>query len=68
MNLSDLLVALSGNKNLYVSLLDSTDNPIITFDAAGYEAVESDLGTRVVKRIKINSPTSVSVSLEDANP
>ena len=65
MTLSELLIALSGNKDLFVSLLDDNDNPIITFDAAGYAAVENDLGTRVVKRIKINGITKVSVSLED---
>lgn len=66
MKLSDLLAALSGNKNLYISLLDDSDNPIITFDAAGYDAVDSDFDERIVKRVKINTPTQITVSLEDA--
>lgn len=66
MTLSDLLVALSGNKNLFVKLVDSTGEAIITFDAGGYEAVESDLGTRAVDSVDITSPTMVTVAIADA--
>ena len=66
MNLSDLLVALSGNANLFVTLTDKTGSGLITFNAAGYESVEGDLGTRVIERISIESLNKVAISLEDA--
>ena len=66
MTLSELLVALSGNKNLFVKLADTTGEAIITFDAGGYEAVESDLGSRTVNSVEITSPTIVTVTIADA--
>ena len=66
MALTDLLVALSGNANLFVTLTDKTGSELITFNAGGYESVEGDLGTRVVERISIESLNKVSISLEDA--
>ena len=66
MALTDLLVALSGNANLFVTLTDKTGSELITFNAGGYESVEGDLGTRVVERISIESLYKVSISLEDA--
>lgn len=66
MTLSELLVALANNQKLYITLDDKNGNELITFNAAGYESVESDLGTRVVNKITIVSPSAVSVVLEDA--
>lgn len=66
MKLSDLLAALSNNENVDVTLLDSKDIKLITFNAAGYVAVESELGKRIVRRIKITSATNVFISVEDA--
>lgn len=66
MILSDVLAALSNNTGVNITLMDDSDNTLITFNAAGYGAVESDLGTRNVKRIKINTANSVTVSIEDA--
>ena len=68
MALSDLLVALANNTRLYITLVDSSDVEMISFGAAGYANIESDLGTRVVKRITIETPNAVKVSLEDATP
>lgn len=68
MKLSDLLVAISGNRNLYVTLKDDDDKELITFKADGYESVESDLGERDVKRIKITSPNTMDIVLEDETP
>lgn len=65
MTLSDLLVALANNAKLYVTLADKTGADLITFNAAGYTSVESDLGTRVVNQIKIDSPNAVVITLED---
>lgn len=66
MKLSDLLVTLASNKNLYITLKDDNDNALITFNAEGYAAVEGDLGDRDVKRIKLTSPSTMDISLEDA--
>lgn len=66
MILSDLLSALSSNTNVNVTLLDSNDNTLITFNAAGHAAVESDLGKRTVKRVKINTAQAVTISIDDA--
>jgi hypothetical protein len=72
MKLADLLAALSSNTNTSIVLLDSNDNEMITFKAAGYASVNSELGEREVKRIKIATPSysvtsiSIRISVEDA--
>lgn len=66
MVLSDLLVALSGNTSLYVTLTDTTGSTLITFNAGGYANVESDLGAREVERITLISPSKITISLKDA--
>lgn len=68
MILSDLLSALSSNSEVKVTLLDSSDNVLISFTAPGYAAIESDLGKRTVKRIKINTAQAVTISIDDAVP
>ena len=68
MALSDLLVTLTSNQKLFITLADDNGTALITFNAAGYTSVESDLGSRVVKRIKIESPSAITVTLEDAAP
>lgn len=68
MALSDLLVALSNNQKLYITLADLAGDALITFNAAGYESVENDLGSRVVKRVTVESPNAVTITLEDATP
>ena len=59
------LDALTGGNEVAVVLMDDGDNQLITFGAAGYASLESDLGTRTVKRIKINSAKEVVISIED---
>lgn len=65
MKLSDLLKALSYNTNVNVTLLDAEDVELITFNAVGYKAVESELGKKKVKKIKITSATAVTISLDE---
>ena len=65
MKLSDLLAALSNNTGVNIVLMDDTDNQLITFGAAGYASLESDLGDRIVKRVKISNAKEVVISLED---
>lgn len=67
MILSETLEALSNNTNVNITLTDNQDIQLITFNAAGYEVIESDLGSRRVKSLKINSSTSVTVSLKEAD-
>ena len=68
MTLSELLVTLANNEKLYITLTDKEGNSLITFNAVGYESVESDLGSREVKRVKVVSAAEVTVTLEDAAP
>jgi len=68
MALSDLLVALASNQKLYITLADNDGTALITFNAVGYTSVESDLGARIVKKITIDSPSAVTVTLEPATP
>lgn len=63
--LSDLLAALANNTTASITLLDSADNKIITFNAAGYEAVEGDITARKVKSIKVASAQSINITIED---
>ena len=62
MALSDLLVALANNSKLFVTLIDG-DTELISFNAAGYESVESDLGARTVDKIIVDSITFIKVYL-----
>ena len=62
MELSELLVALSGNKNLFVTLVDG-DTELISFNAAGYASVESDLGARTVDKVVVDSLSDIKVIL-----
>ena len=68
MTLSDLLVALAGNQKLYITLAALDGTALITFNAAGYTSVESDLGSRTVNKITINSPSEIVITLENATP
>lgn len=63
MKLNDLLSALSSNANVNITLMESNETPLITFGAGGYGSIESDLGNRNVDTVKINSTTSITISL-----
>ena len=70
--LIDLLKALSSNTNINIRLLDDNDITLIEFPATYYKSIESDLGSREVKRIKFLTPSYSSeglimvISVEDA--
>lgn len=68
MTLADLLKAMSCNDRVNITLIDSDDKVLITFGANGYSAVESDVTSRTVKKIKVDSATAVLVYIEDAIP
>lgn len=68
MKLIDLITAMGDgdlNPKVDVTILDDSDVPLITYLSGGYASIESDLGPRKVKRIKINSATQVTVSISD---
>lgn len=68
MLLSDLLTALASNAGVNITLMDEDGNVLITFVAPGFASIESDLGTRVVKRIKIRGAKDVAVTIENEEP
>ena len=68
MKLIDLLTALGSdniNPKVNVTILNNDDTELITYNSGGYASVESDLGTKKVKRIKVNSATLVTVSIDN---
>lgn len=67
MQLLGLLDALSQNSNLYITIKDEDGNTLITFDAAGYESVENDLGTRAVKEVNVVSSKAATIIIENGD-
>ena len=65
MTLSQALAALAGNTAVNITLIDDNDAVLITFGAAGYASIESDLGSKVVKYIKVNSAKEVVIAIKD---
>lgn len=68
MKLSDLLKALAGNENLTITLIDSDGVKLISFNASGYESVESDLQTHEAKKIQISGTKEVNIVIGDVLP
>ena len=66
MTLANVLTALHGNANINITLVDAQGVELITFGAPGYEAIESDLGTRPVTAITIESGAKVRIAVGDA--
>lgn len=66
MTLSNILSALASNTGLNITLVNTSGDSMITFNAAGYESIESDLGARTVNSIKIVSSTNISIVIGDA--
>ena len=68
MILSDLLTALGGNVGVNITLIDEDGASLITFGAPGYGSIESDLGTRGVRRIKVQTNKDVVITIENETP
>ena len=64
MTLANLLPVLAGNNVLNITLLDKTGKSIITFNAAGYQAIEDDLGAYTVTSIGVLSSSAINISVE----
>lgn len=68
MRLSDVLKALSSNTGMTVSIVNADGENLISFNASGYESVESDLQEHEVKKINITSAKEVTVIIGDILP
>ena len=68
MKLSDVLKALAANNGMTVSIFNADDENLISFNAAGYESVESDLQEHEVKKIQITSAKEVKIIIGDVAP
>lgn len=68
MKLIDLIEAMGTNDlnpKVNVTILDNDDKPLITYASGGYASVESDLGTKKVKSVKVNSATLVTIAISN---
>ena len=68
MKLGELLEALGANganPDVNVTIIDNNDMPLITYNAAGYGSIESDLSAKKVKKIVINSFSAIMVFIDD---
>lgn len=63
MTLLELLALLATNTSLEITLVDSTGDTLITFNAPGYTAIESDLGAYSVTAISVNSKTAIGITI-----
>ena len=66
MVLAELLKTMRVNDKVNITLIDSDDNILITFNCKGYEAVESDIQKRAVSKIKVDTEKLILVYIEDA--
>ena len=67
MALNELLESLVENENLNVEIIETVneeDKVIIEFEAPGYEALSSELLARTVDKVKIITPTAISLRNE----
>lgn len=65
MKLIEVLKALANNTAAGITIVDINEVALITFNAAGYKSIESDLGNRKVKRIKVTSATDIALYIDD---
>ena len=68
MKLIDLLTAMGKddiNPKVSVTVYDDENLPLITYNAGGYAYVESELGTKKVKKFQIASAQLVNVYISD---
>ena len=68
MKLIDLLTAMGKdniNPKVSVTVYDDNDVALITYNAGGYSWVESELGPKKVKKVRITSAQLVDVFIDD---
>lgn len=66
MTLGNLLPTLSKNTSLNITLLDDSDNEMITFNAAGWQNIEEDLTQYNVTKITVDSNKLIKVKIVSA--
>ena len=65
MKLSDVLTALANNAGVNITLIAKEGAALVTFNAAGYQSIESDLQNLAVTEIKIVNSKDISLILGD---
>ena len=66
MTLQATLEALANNASVSITLVDDNDANLITFGAPGYASIEGDLGSYIVKSIKIVSQKEVTIAIKES--
>ena len=66
MTLLQALTALANNTGVNITLTDTENNQIVTFNAAGYTAVDDDITSRIVNSITVVSTQSVTIQIANA--
>ena len=66
MTLLQALTALANNTDVNITISDAESNKIITFNAAGYTAVDDAITGRTVNSITIISAQAVTIQIADA--
>ena len=66
MTLLQALTALANNTDVNITITDAENNKIITFNAAGYTAVDDTITGRTVNAITIISAQAVTISIANA--
>lgn len=64
MKLKETLKALSYNKKLLIALVKD-GKTVKTFSAVSYKEASDEYGEEVVAKIKITSPSTMAISLDD---
>lgn len=63
MSLRDFLAALAGNIGTPITLKDSTDKELLTFNVEGYEAVESDILDYIVSSATLTKGPNTKITI-----
>lgn len=59
MTLIDFLPSIAHNPKLYLKIIESDNTPLIYFDAAGYQSINTELGAREIDKITIAEEENV---------
>lgn len=63
MTLLQVLTAMANNTTTNITLIDTENKQIITFNAAGYEGIDATITAKIVNSITINSAQAVTISI-----
>ena len=68
MTLRQFLAVLSSNKGVSITLMDSEDVELLTFNVEGYQTVESDVLDREVKKAVLSKTPNNIILKVTLNP